>query len=185
MRRPINSRSLQEFGIDLAAGSNSLDTIDRILSYCRKMGFINGNVTDIQSLIEKTEGLELVFEDLGHSDASIEKVSPELYRIKINSRHPKRRQRFSMAHEYAHYQLHRSHLDNLSGGEQILHRSAERDPREYQANRFAAAILMPEAEFRHAFDNEASSASTLAEIFDVSLQATRMRAHELGIQLDD
>lgn len=185
MKRPINSVKLEDFGIQPNVSPNALDTIDRIIQYCRELGFIDGDVTDIERLIRDNDELELVYRDLGHLDAAIEKVQENKYIISINSKHPVRRQRFSMAHEYAHYQLHRNHLESLASGEQILHRSADRDPREYQANRLAGEILMPADRFVESMIDLNLSASALAERFEVSLQATRMRAKEVGRLLNE
>jgi Zn-dependent peptidase ImmA (M78 family)/transcriptional regulator with XRE-family HTH domain len=57
----------------------------------------------------------------------------------INSRHPKRRRTFTVAHEYAHCIAHRNqlaHIDPCPAFE-------VKNPRERFANAFAAAFLMP------------------------------------------
>jgi Zn-dependent peptidase ImmA (M78 family) len=57
----------------------------------------------------------------------------------INSRHPKRRRTFTVAHEYAHCIAHRNqlaHIDTCPAFE-------IKNPRERFANAFAAAFLMP------------------------------------------
>jgi len=58
----------------------------------------------------------------------------------INSRHPRRRRTFTVAHEYAHCIAHRNqlaHIDTCPAFE-------IKNPRERFANVFAAAFLMPE-----------------------------------------
>lgn len=57
----------------------------------------------------------------------------------INSRHPRRRRTFTVAHEYAHCIAHRrlAHIDTCPAFE-------IKNPRERFANVFAAAFLMPE-----------------------------------------
>jgi len=57
----------------------------------------------------------------------------------VNSRHPKRRRTFTVAHEYAHCIAHRNqlaHIDTCPAFE-------TKNPRERFANAFAAAFLMP------------------------------------------
>lgn len=61
--------------------------------------------------------------------------------IYINDKDPLTRQRFSIAHELAHYVLHQDILDK----EGIIHRDKyDKSKREEEANRFAEEILMPE-----------------------------------------
>lgn len=62
--------------------------------------------------------------------------------IRVNRHEHKNRQRFTLAHELAHYFLHR---DDIGAGLQdnALYRSHLSDKREAEANRLAADILMP------------------------------------------
>ena len=61
---------------------------------------------------------------------------------RINRHDVKERQRFTIAHEVAHYLLHRS---KVGGGivDDVLYRSALSDELEAEANRLAADIIMP------------------------------------------
>lgn len=65
-----------------------------------------------------------------------------VWTISVNRHDSSRRQRFTVAHELAHYLLHK---DQISGGimEDALYRSGLSDAREAEANRLAAEILMP------------------------------------------
>lgn len=69
--------------------------------------------------------------------------SPGSFLIKVNKNDSARRQRFTVAHELAHYLLHR---DQIGGGieDDVLYRSKLSDAREAQANRLAADLLMPD-----------------------------------------
>lgn len=62
--------------------------------------------------------------------------------IRVNKHDPARRQRFTVAHELAHFLLHK---DQIGAGirDDVLYRSNVSDHREAQANRLAADILMP------------------------------------------
>lgn len=64
------------------------------------------------------------------------------YIIRVNRHENKSRQRFTLAHELAHFLLHR---DDIGNGVQdsVLYRSRLSDKREAEANRLAADILMP------------------------------------------
>ncbi len=178
--RPIDTAIFNAMAIQ-SFDANALDTPERILAYCREKKFFNGSSTDIRRLIEDNPELELAFEDLGENDAYIEKIESSKYRIVINSKHPKKRQIFSMAHEYVHYQVHRNEIEGMPHGEKILHRSEERNRIEYQANQYAAEILMPEPEFKQVVRAQNGVVSKIAECFDVSQLAVRFRAKFLDI----
>ncbi|MDP3117972.1 MAG: ImmA/IrrE family metallo-endopeptidase [Phenylobacterium sp.] len=101
------------------------------------------------------------------------------YRIVINSRDSSRRQRFTFAHELAHYMLHRDLVDEVV--DNALYRSPNLgDDMERQADRFAAQLLLPANEVRRAYAREKALAR-LAELFDVSDQALRIRLRELRL----
>lgn len=93
------------------------------------------------------------------------------YSIVVRAQDPLVRKRFTVAHEIAHYLLHR----NLFRGELIddaLYRSTLSTPVEAQANAFAAELLMP----RHLLDQFPNkSARELAELFQVSEEAMNIR----------
>lgn len=96
------------------------------------------------------------------------------YVIRVNRHEVKARQRFTIAHEIAHYLLHRDHIG--SGiVDNTLYRSELSDIREHQANRLAAEILMP----WHLIDTEVNSGRTtpeaLAERLGVSETAIKIR----------
>lgn len=99
--------------------------------------------------------------------------------IRINRHDHPKRQRFTVAHELAHFLLHR---DDIGNGieDDVLYRSSLSDRREQQANRLAADILMPEnllAEAREAAEEKGVGdiALYLADIFGVSEAAMRIK----------
>jgi Zn-dependent peptidase ImmA (M78 family) len=64
------------------------------------------------------------------------------YIIRVNRHDVKARQRFTLAHEIAHFLLHKELIgDGIV--DDILYRSSLSDTMEAQANRLAADILMP------------------------------------------
>lgn len=178
--RPID-RTIFGAGKEQSLDAAALDTPERILAYCRDRGLIVGVATNIQGLIEENSKLELEFRDIGEYDAYIEKIGDDNYRIVINGKHSVTRQRFSMAHEYVHYQLHRDDIKRMPHGERILFRSEERDVREYQANQVAAEILMPESEFKQVARANNGEISVIGAEFHVSPLAVRFRAKTLEI----
>ena len=62
--------------------------------------------------------------------------------IRVNRHDVKQRQRFTVAHEIAHFLLHRDEIgDGIT--DDVLYRSSLSDEMEAQANRLAADIIMP------------------------------------------
>ena len=70
------------------------------------------------------------------------KETRNLVTIRVNRHDVKERQRFTLAHEIAHFLLHR---DKIGDGitDDILYRSNLSSAQEAQANRLAADIVMP------------------------------------------
>lgn len=99
--------------------------------------------------------------------------------IKVNRHDIKERQRFTIAHEIAHFLLHR---DRLANGitDDVLYRSGLTDDLERQANRLAADIIMPYNLIQIALSNLNSlkteeKLKTISELAQVSLAAVRIR----------
>lgn len=97
--------------------------------------------------------------------------------IEYNVREAPVRQRFTVAHELGHFAL--GHEDSPRDSGNFF---SSRDPKERQANRFAAALLMPESLVRHYYTNGADrSVAALAQLFGVSKDAMGYRLINLGL----
>jgi hypothetical protein len=99
--------------------------------------------------------------------------------IRINRHDPSKRQRFTVAHELAHFLLHRDEIGN-GIEDDVLYRSSLSNRREQQANRLAADILMPETlliEAKEAAEEKGVGdiALYLSELFGVSEAAMRIK----------
>ena len=99
--------------------------------------------------------------------------------IRVNRHDAPVRQRFTVAHELAHFLLHR---DQIGGGirDDVLYRSSLSDAREAEANRLAADILMPEEEVWEAYRRQRGMQQEdvvvrLAQQFGVSEAAMKIR----------
>lgn len=104
------------------------------------------------------------------------------YEIKVNRHDSTGRQRFTVAHELAHYLLHRDQIgDGLR--DDVLYRSSLSDAREAEANRLAAQILMPKQAVRRAVEDYEGDpdhlCANLAQSFGVSEAAMRIRIDNL------
>ena len=178
-KRPIAKPSVTAPPLEIDA----LDTTKRVVDFCVQQGLIDGVSTDIEALIALDPQLSLKRVPLRDGiDAYIKEVSPGKYEIGVNSKHSQTRQKFSMAHEYAHYRLHRDNLSALAEGERILHRSDDWNSIEQQANSFAAEILMPEDHFREEIKRTGGDIAQLADRCGVSALALRYRAKNLGMR---
>lgn len=102
------------------------------------------------------------------------------FAIYVNAKHSEVRRRFTIAHEIAHFVLHR---DLISDGitEDALYRSGLSDAVEREANGLAAEILMPRHLVRSYVASGTRNAAELAEIFEVSQQAMEYRLANLGL----
>lgn len=92
---------------------------------------------------------------------------PSGFAIYVNGAHPRVRRRFSIAHEIAHFALHRNLIgDGIT--DDAMYRSNMSNAVESQANRMAADILMPWHLIREAMNNGINDVEALAKHFDVS-----------------
>jgi len=133
-----------------------------IAGYARQFGVTMAPPIPVEEIIESHQGLDLRFEDLQALSgdrrtlgairvrtkqvAVDESLDPDVY--------PERegRYRFTLAHEAAHWELHRQLVvsraqSSLVVGDAepsiICRAEGNSDPKEWQANQFAAYLLMP------------------------------------------
>ncbi len=105
------------------------------------------------------------------------------YIIRVNRNEARERQRFTIAHELAHYLLHRHVIDSSPDGitDNVLYRSGAPERMEYEANRLAADLVMPtdlvDKKLREDFEGIVTEATieSLAARFQVSKAAMEIR----------
>jgi Zn-dependent peptidase ImmA (M78 family) len=105
------------------------------------------------------------------------------YTIRVNRHEARERQRFTIAHELAHFFLHRPVIDSSPDGikDNVLYRSGEPERIEFEANRLAADIVMPmtlvEKVLQEEFNGVVTEATieSLAARFQVSKAAMEIR----------
>lgn len=99
------------------------------------------------------------------------------YTIYVNEKHPKSRRRFTVAHELGHFELHKEYgefVDSEINMFRTDESSTGANRLEIQANKFAAALLMPE----HLLVNArqvTEDIDSLARLFGVSRAAMGFR----------
>jgi Zn-dependent peptidase ImmA (M78 family) len=99
------------------------------------------------------------------------------YSILIKGTDPLVRKRFTLAHEIAHFILHRDSA-GLEVSDDEFYRSRLSDTQEVQANKLAAQILMPMHLIQAMIASGTKEVSMLARVFQVSEAAMMIR---LGI----
>ena len=131
------------------------------------------------SSLAKELGLKVVSSTLPVGISGEIRPSPGGFVISVNRHDSSQRQRFTVAHEIAHYLLHRDQIGN-GISDDALYRSSLSDWREAEANRLAAEILLP----REKIDQQMTAlqgvegdvvVSTLAKDFGVSEIAMKIR----------
>lgn len=105
--------------------------------------------------------------------------TPSGFQIRVSRSEGRERQRFTIAHELAHYFLHRD-LIKHEISDNILLRSGLSDRLEVEANALGAYIIMPDKLLRANVAHEPEGLSRteverLASIFQVSFDAMRIR----------
>lgn len=140
-------------------------------------------------------GISVVLENLGDDVSALLVTHAGSSVIGVNKRHPRTRRRFSIAHEIAHFALRHQfapgkhvHVDEgRLVSERATRASAGIDPKEIEANQFAASLLMPTRLVRSHVARLGrgplleEDIRALAKEFDVSEQAMTIRLSVLGL----
>jgi hypothetical protein len=97
------------------------------------------------------------------------------FAIYVNRTEHSNRQRFTVAHEIAHFLLHRKALDDGEIVDDTFYRSRLSNAMEAEANRAAAELLMPYDLISRATERGVDTPAGLADLFKVSEAAMRIR----------
>ncbi len=121
-------------------------------------------------------GIKVVRQILPEHVSGFLKKSADTWMIGVNANHHPRRQRFTIAHELGHYFLHR-HKGEFHD-ETLFRSNAASNPDEWDANRFAAMILMS-AEAILPLIAANTPIGVIAERFGVSELAANFRVQNI------
>lgn len=154
-----------------------INTPAALLEYARTRN-LNTPRLDVEGVITSL-GVSLIKEPLREDISGSFYEDNGAYIIKVNSLHHPRRQRFTLAHELAHFFLHK-HLNTVFE-DKVLFRGGTVSPEEREANNFAGEILMPTEQFLKNINSGNNSIQGLADEFEVSTLAVRVRAKQLGL----
>lgn len=166
----------------------AIDAARRIL---REEGY--GIPVDVEG-IARARNVTVVRQELDDSVSGVLVVKAGHGIIGVNDRHHPNRQRFTIAHELAHYLLHQECSDLFVDRSPVFFRdetsSGGVKQQEIAANAFAAELLMPREELKERLNErpidalDDMSIRRLAARFGVSAQALTIRLTRLGLVPD-
>ncbi|MBA9077087.1 ImmA/IrrE family metallo-endopeptidase [Rufibacter quisquiliarum] len=141
--------------------------------------------------IAKRRGVQIKPYDLGEDVSGVLLIDKDKSVIGYNPTESVVRQRFTIAHELGHFELHRKYSELFVDKDKPLFRNQDSSTgefkREKEANAFAAAILMPEHLIQKVANNlglnfiDEVAIKQLAKIFNVSQQAMTIRLTKLNL----
>ena len=95
--------------------------------------------------------------------------------ISLNPTEPRRRQRFTVLHEYKHI------IDHPSPGIRPSRYAYQRPAAEIVADYFAGCVLIPKRQLAAAHYDGIQRPADLAQLFDVSQEAIQVRLAQIGL----
>ncbi|MDR7220932.1 ImmA/IrrE family metallo-endopeptidase [Aminobacter aminovorans] len=119
----------------------------------------------------------------------IERTEDGKFEISVNKEDHYYRRRFTMAHELAHYLLHRSLIgagvDDTKAYRSLdigkFHNRSITQEHETEANRVAAKLLMPAKLVARCYGETGGDIAQMAKVFKVSAEAMGYRVQSLGL----
>lgn len=155
-----------------------LYTPEELLELARLRG-IETAPLDVEALTELL-GIDFLCVPMADEVSGSLTHQDERWVMKVNALHHPNRQRFTVAHELAHFARHRGYKTDFT--DQNFFRNGDSTPMESEANKFAGDLLMPEAEFRKAVSLFGGKLEAISQHFRVSTLAVRVRAKTLGMK---
>lgn len=164
-----------------------LTDVDQIKEMAVKKGLYINDALDIEQLIH------VISESNPTAPISIQKIPMDNYLsgslsynngtwiMAVNSKHHIKRQRFTLAHELAHYILHKE--KNTEFKDSTFFRGNDMDSLEYMANDFASSLLMPDDKVISYIKKGVRNLGELASKFDVSAAAIKYKVEKLGYKV--
>jgi len=157
-----------------------LDSVDAILELAKKENLcdLNCKRLDVYGLANKL-GLSVLECDMLSEQSGYLKQENGRWVIGVNKKHHPKRKRFTIAHELGHFIKHRK--SSQSFDDTTFFRKQNDASIEYDANNFAAELLMPRDLFLQEIRSGNNTIEGLADTFDVSSMAVKYRAKTLGL----
>lgn len=153
--------------------------INNIYNIAKKKN-ISTEPLDIVRVVKEIYNIKLYYNDLDRDTSGfIERITPQEWAIHVNKWENPLRQKFTIAHELAHFILHQNILQSGSHYDSILYRDENTSPTEREANSFALNLLMPEDKFEQYISEGINTIEKLADKFQLSISVVRYRAYKL------
>ena len=138
-----------------------------------KPEYVKNSTFDIFSYVKSLSDVELKIEPLCDDISGyIEKVGDKFV-IVVNSLQSPLRQRFTLAHEFGHYSLHKADLEGKHQ-DTVLFRDAD----EFKEGK---TYEIPKESFEDAIKSGKNTPKQLSNLFQVTEKAILYRAYKLGI----
>lgn len=153
-----------------------------VIAAAREKGYIANCTTNIEAIV-KDHNIDIILEDMNSAQSGTLSYNNGKWTMRINQKHHPKRRRFTMAHEFAHYYLHREATPYFE--DTTFFRNDNTSSIEFAANDFASKLLMPENDVKTCIADGTSNLSELANRFDVSIDAMRNRIMNLGYKLQN
>ncbi len=167
---------------------NKIKEMREILELLKKDSLLDSTPVNLEEIADYY-GIKIFYKYIDSLSGKIIKREDNDYEIIVSVLHPHTRQRFTLAHELAHYFLHRKEIgDGIN--ENALYRSGLSNEIELEANRLASNIIMPTHKIHEYLEkiknlkldliqNQDIVIPYLADTFEVSKKAMIYR---LGLQ---
>jgi Zn-dependent peptidase ImmA (M78 family)/DNA-binding XRE family transcriptional regulator len=167
-------------------GRDAQEVVEEVAAQERnRLGLGDGPVPNLRALLEVDVGLRIFYLDLPSRVAGLFVFTEELGGcIAIQRKHPPGRRLWSLAHEYAHFLIHRYEAEVT-----VLRTDTRSVAKERFADAFAGSFLMPTLGLRRRFydlqrqSGQITPASllTLADLYGVSVEAMLVRLENLRL----
>ena len=162
-------------------------TLDMILSDAKDKN-IALMPFDIYAYVNTFDNIKIIDDYLSLEISGMIEYIGDGFIITINKNHSEGRRRFTLAHEFAHYSLHKEYLksNKIIKEKSTLFITTEfrKNLKELEANEFAINILLPKEEFINVIKSGKTKLRDIAEYFCVSATAVKYRAYELDLIKD-
>lgn len=94
------------------------------------------------------------------------------------------RKNFTLAHELGHFKLHedvKTDIFTMHQLETLMSRQEDQDPKEREADLFAASLLMPKKFVESLWEATNKDVDSISKIFGVPVEVARFRLRTLGL----
>lgn len=152
-----------------------------MIEKARSEGLYDNYKLDVTKLVEKYE-IKVCYVDFPSDISGALRKENNKWIIYVNDKHSPNRQRYTIAHEFGHFCLHKDYTNEFED-KTFFRKEKDWTSIEYDANQFAADLLMPSENVENALDNNIITLKDLSETFGVSMIAMRNRLLSLNYKL--